>query len=321
MNYEFVKKMNKKISDLSHITTKEMKEAIKRSGYLLEDRIWQILNSRRYYVEANVVFPDPETKKSREIDIRVLSAVRVYKKGYNFIYPVLLCECVNNSQPIVFFTRRSPISFLHHYEVKASGIPIKFWQKNGFVSLSDFTKMERFHHYCKGPIATQYCSFQLKKDRSSWMALHSEEQHNIFDSLIKSLEYEIDYHYNGWVLPKKIEEEEINIHVYYPLVVLQGELYSASLRNSNLNLKARKHIQFRKEVFLSNINEVKTYQIDVISEEHLQNYLKIIESEIERIKIVLQRKRANVLVSIAKIINETKRLRYKKKSYREYFEF
>jgi len=303
------------------ISTKQMKDAIQRSGYLLEQRVEALLTKEWGFAETSKVFPDPDTGKSREIDISAISATQIYKKGYNFIFPTLLCECENNSQPLVFFTRESLVSFLHHEQIKVSGIPVKFWRGDRYVSLSEFTGMEKFHHYCKGPVATQYCTFQLKKDKSCWIAFHSEEQHDTFNSLIKALEYEMAKHFDNWFLPGKVEEEEINIQIYYPLVVLQGSLYSAALNNNSLTLRKSKHVQFRKELFLPRINEVETYQIDVITEEYLPNYLKIIDSEAQRVKRVFQRKKADVLLSIEKIVTEAKGVKKKQKSYRECLEF
>ncbi len=303
------------------ISTKQMKDAVQRSGYLLEQRVEAILSKEGYFAQTNPVFPDPDTGKSREIDVSAISATRIYKKGYNFVFPNLLCECENNSQPVVFFTKESLISSLFHMEVKVSGIPVKFWQGDGYVSFSDFTGMEKFHHYCKGAVATQYCTFQLKKDKSSWIALHSEEQHDTFNSLLKALDYEIAKHFDGWFPPAKVDEEGINIQIYYPLVIFEGSLYSATLKNNHLALKKSKHIQFRKELFLPRINEVETYQIDVITEGYLPNYLRIIHSEIERVKRVLQRQRADVLLSIEKIVEEAEKLKKEPKSYRKYLEF
>lgn len=314
--------MNNKMPDIvGRISTERMKQAIKKSGYLLEQRVERILTNAGYYVETNPVFPDPETGKSREFDISAISASRIYKKGYNFVFPVIICECENNAQPTVFFMKESPISFLHHYEVKVSGIPVKFWQKDGYISFSEFTGMERFHHYCRGKVATQYCSFQLKKDKSSWIALHDEEHHNTFGSLIKALDYEMAKHFNGWEPPYKLEEEDINVQIYYPFIVLQGELFSAELRRNDVILKKVKHIQFRKEIFSSRMNEVETYQIDVISEGYLQQYLKVIELEIEKIKKILQRKRRQVLISIQKIVQGARKSNKKVKSFREALEF
>jgi hypothetical protein len=304
------------------ISTKQMKDAIQRSGYLLEQRVETVLANEGYFVQTNPAFQDSDTGKSREIDISALSARRIYKKGYDFIFPMILCECENNSQPVVFFTKESPISFMHHEQVKVSGIPVQFWQKDDYVSLPEFTGMEKFHHYCKGPIATQYCTFHLpKKDKSAWIALHNEEQHDTFSSLLKALDYEMAQHFDIWYPPDKVDEEEVNVQVYYPLLILQGSLYSATLKNNQLTLRKSKHIQFRKELFLPRTNEVETYQIDVITEEYLPDYLRIINSEIESVRKVFQRQRATILLSMEKIVEEVKKLKKKPKSYREYLEF
>ena len=304
------------------ISTTQMRDAIGRSGYLLEQRVEAVLTAEGYFVETNPVFPDPDTGKSREIDISALSARRIYRKGYDFIFPMLVCECENNHQPLVFFVKESPISFMFHEQLKASGIPTQFWQKDGYVSLSEFTGMEKFHHYCKGTIATQYCTFHLpKKDKSVWIALHNEEQHDTLTSLIKAVDYEIARHFDSWSPPDKVDEEEVNIQIYYPLLILQGALYSATLKNNCLSLRKSKHVQFRKQLFLSRANEVETYQVDVITEAYLPDYLRIIESEIEKVRRVFQLRKAKVVQSIEKIVEETKKLKKKPESYREYLEF
>jgi len=298
-----------------------MREAIKRSGYLLEQRVEVKLDQKGYYVQTNTVFPDPDTKKSCEIDIDAISGKRIYKKGYNFIFPNILCECENNFQPVVFFTKESIISFLHHEQVKVSGIPVKFWQGKEYISLSELTGMEKFHHYCKATTATQYCTFQLKKDKSSWIALHNEEQHDTFNSLIKALDYQVGKHFDKWSLPDKVEEEEVNVNIYYPLLVLQGDLYSATLKTNSFTIRKEKHVQFRKEVFIPRFNDVETYQIDIIVEDYLPNYLKIIDSEIDRVKKVFERQRAKVFTSIERIVKEAKQLKDRPESYRKVLEF
>ena len=308
----------------SRIATKQMKEAIQQSGYLLEQRVEPIIREMFGYVETNPVFRDPDTGKSREIDIRALGGVVVsYRKRGGFIFPMLLCECENNSQPIVFFTSEPLIPVTHCDDLRVSGIPVKFWNGNykWFESLADFTGMARFHHYCKGKVATQYCTFQLKKDKSSWLAFHSEEQHDTFNSLIRAVDYEVDSHFNDWYLPDQIDEESVNIQIYYPLLILQGGLYSAYLEDNCLMLKKAKHIQFRKQFFSSYTKEVETYQIDVIVEDYLSHYLEIIKSEIEEIENVLQRKKIRVFKSIEKIVEEAKKGGEEADSYRKHLEY
>ena len=153
-----------------------------------------------------------------------------------------------------------------------------------------------------------------------WVALHNEQQHDTFNSLIKALEYRISEHYDGWVLRDMAEEEAVNIQIYYPLVILQEDLYSASLENKSISLRKAKHVQFRKEIFLPRENKVETYQIDVITEGYLPDYLKIINTEIGKIKKIFQRHRSDILTSIEKIVEEAKKLK-NPNSYRECLEF
>ena len=69
------------------ISVKQLREAIQRSGYLLEQRVEPIITERGYYVETNPVFRDADTGKSREIDMRALGAVSLYRKKGDFIFP------------------------------------------------------------------------------------------------------------------------------------------------------------------------------------------------------------------------------------------
>ncbi len=70
---------------VNKISIKEVKDAILGSGYLIEQRLEQILMKDGYYVETNPAFPDPDTGKSREFDISALLAKRLYKKSFSFI--------------------------------------------------------------------------------------------------------------------------------------------------------------------------------------------------------------------------------------------
>ncbi len=312
------------------ITTKEMRESIFRSGYLLEQRAESVLEKRGYYVTTNTAYPDPATGKSREIDIKALTALKL-SRDYDFLYPNLICECENNEQPIVLFTKDSPVSFLNYQEVKSAGIPIQFLEKSTptkrgykieddtrYIGLSDFLNFEKYHHYCKGLISTQYCTFSRKNTRKPWVAFHSDIQHNSLTNLIFALESEIDEYYKDYVLPEKTEKELININIYYPVLILQGPLYAAQMKKGNLTLKRAKHLQYKKEYFSKDKHD--TYQIDVITEAFLPKYLDVIEEEMEKAKNILRRKKKIVRESLDKLVQKARK-KNKSKTFREIFEF
>jgi hypothetical protein len=319
-----------KHSKMGKISLAEIKEAVSCSGYLLEQHVETVIGKHGYFVTANAAYPDPSTGKSREIDIDAISAFKLSRK-LEFIFPRLLCECENNRQPIVFFIKESPISFMYHEEVKCAGLPVQFLVKaptqkgiargkSGyeFRGLSDFLNFEKYHHYCKGPISTQYCTFTRKDPNKPWVAFHEDEQHNSLNDLIFSLEATTDEYYKNYVVPRKNEIEQINIEIYYPVLILQGPLYAASIKGKNIKLVESNHIQYRKEYFSKDKQD--SYQIDVITESFLPKYLRIIEGEMEKAKIIIKRKMKVVRESLDKLVEEARKKR-KSETFRDIFEF
>lgn len=207
---------------LQGITLAEAKEALKRSGYLLESRVEKVLSDEGYYVEANAAYPDAETGKSRELDVYAMGATKAGPNEYDYVFNVLLIECVNNPEPIAFITKEPLVGFLHHQEVKLAGLPVKIPSKKprgSWEALPDFLGMDKYHHYCKGRVATQFCSFSRKKKDQEWMASHNPEQFDSFRKLSAAVEYFIDHHYKSWEFGV---DEWLNVEFYYPVLLLQG---------------------------------------------------------------------------------------------------
>lgn len=295
-----------------------MVEAIRKSGYLIEQRVAGVLAKHGYYVETNPAYPDPETGKSREYDISAMAGVRIAKKRMDFIFPVVVSECENNEHPVVFFSTEPPVPFLHHQEVKCSGVPVQFWDGQRFVRLSDFLHLEKYHHYCKGPVATQYCSFHRKSNNAPWIASHSDAHHQTFNSLINALETSIAEHYESWAFPSRGEEEPVNLQVYYPVLILQGELYVAQERGNRLIIRRSEHVQYRKQLWSARIKN--TYQFDIVTLSQVPRYLELVDSEIEAMKRRLQRHNALARNSINRLVANAARVRRKKINWRQVFE-
>jgi hypothetical protein len=297
-----------------------MHESLNKSGYLLEQRIRRVLvkRERGYYVETNAAYPDPQTGISREYDIAAVSAVPLSRDYTNALYHYIICECENNAQPVVFFETESQISLLHHEQLKYSGIPLKLWSRGRFVGLSHFLDLDKFHHYCKGPFATQYCSFSRKNTNAPWIASHSEQHHETITALINAVEAEITKHYENWTPPRNPKDEGVNIQIYNPLLVLQGELYLARGTKRGVALSKAQHIQYRREVWTAKHRE--NYQVDVITESYMPQYLELIEKEIDSIKRRLRRKWRVVRNSFDRIITQAKKDKRQGVTLREIFE-
>ncbi len=314
---KFTKKAMNNGSD--RLTIPEMAEAIKSSGYLLEQRVSAVLAARGYYVETNPAYLDPETGKSREFDISAIAGLQLAKKRMDFIFPVVLAECENNGLPVVFFCAEPQVSFLHHREVKCSGIPVQMWDGQEFTRLSEFLHFENFHHYCEGPTATQYCSFSRKSPSAPWMAMHSDAHHQTFVSLINALESAIDKHYEIWTPPVRGDDESVNIQVYYPVIVLQGKLYRVQERGRRLAIRRCEHVQYRRQYWSA--KRKGTYQVDVVTERYFPQYLELLDGEIQTIKRRMLRHQAVARDSIAQLVAKARRVRRKPASLRGIFDF
>ncbi len=110
------------MTERDEITRNEMKDALSRSGYVMEQRIFPVLEEEGYYVQPNPVYPDPITGKSREYDFSALTADRLFKGEHDFLFTEIVGECINNTQPVVFFKAESPVQPLFYEEVRCVGI-------------------------------------------------------------------------------------------------------------------------------------------------------------------------------------------------------
>ena len=289
------------------ITNFEIKEAISRSGYLIEQRVSKVLSENGYFVVPNQPYVDPFSGKTREIDMKAdseawFAATDSVMSGLHWS---ICCECENNMQPIVFFPFEPLLPSAGSYLIKCYGMPMKIWHDNKYVSLLSFLPFHKFHHFCRANIATQYCSFTKLRGNNRWIATHLEEQHDTFNSLVWAIEDDINRFYKeGWQLPKGDEVEPIFLEFRYPLVVLGGELMEARLGKRGLVVKKTKHIQFVKSLYLS--GKMTNYQIDVITEEYLSEYLLIVEAEMDKLRRLIRRHKRIITQSINHIVEDAK---------------
>jgi hypothetical protein len=309
------------------ISLEEMKDALKRSGYLIEQRVEKIFSEYGYYVQTNPAFCDLITGKSREYDINAMAVYFIDKNYHNILFPIIICQCINNDRPIVFFLKNTDdddvdLSYLNYNNINVSGLPIRFLQRGEFINFGEFTLLERYHHYCHGNFSTQYCSFNLKekKNKKKWIALHPETFHSDLDSLVQIVDNLKNEHYKELEVSENAEDETVNIQIYYPLIILQGNLFGAKINSNDIELYELDHVQLVKSIYLYGKNKEQTYQIDIVKEDYLGNYLEKVDDEFKRILRYFRRKKHIVKLSIERIIERYNSQKDKKISLRDFFE-
>jgi hypothetical protein len=196
---------------------------------------------------------------------------------------------------------------LYHNDHKIAGLPVKIIyeqdsdEEESWISLQDFLGMQKYHHYCKKRVSTQFCSFLKKKGFIDWLAHHDTEHSEPFRKLCDIVAYYIDEQFKNWVYVEN-HEKSIDLEIYYPILVFQGDLYDAKPSKKSVNLIETQHIQFRRRAITKGI--IETYQIDVVREGYFPFFLDLIKKETQRTLGELRRHENEVRNSIAKIVKD-----------------
>ncbi|HTJ48898.1 MAG TPA: hypothetical protein VL443_05525 [Cyclobacteriaceae bacterium] len=250
----------------------EIRNAISRSGYLLEGRIIRRLVENDYYISPSERYSDPRTGIDREIDIIGLSELIKGRVG-GFELKVnheLIIECTNNPQPIVFFEIGAGDKFLSTYEPYAS-FSTKDEDSEVCIRLNNSSILELTHpenYFIVQTPSVQYCSFTQKKGSKEWMALHPDEVNSM---MIKFKDCFEQQRVSFEEMPPKASEFR---HVLFRMVwVTSNDLYLATEKNGEVTL-SKKDLVFYLHKF-SDKNIVRNIMVDVVSEAYFDSYIKL----------------------------------------------
>src|SRR6266851_5303352 len=93
-------------SDMStNPTHEEIMEAIRQSGYLMEQHVATQLEALNFHIKTNVAFEDPDQGKSREMDVSAIKQVAMNESAKVSAFVELIVECKNSNNPLVLVTR------------------------------------------------------------------------------------------------------------------------------------------------------------------------------------------------------------------------
>lgn len=265
-------------------------EALQRSGYLLEARIARVLEQFATHLSVNVVFADPETGQSRELDAYCFRSETGNRYEHFTASAHVLIECVNNPQPIAFFSS----------ERTGRAYPVTAARPRwlGLYPIERTIGIEDFHHCFKGELASNYCTFVEKKTHE-WMATHAADQHGEFNTLAtlarltkeKQLQVLEDYSRPQDAI------QFCGIELIYPVLVAQGLLFDVRQNSAgSVQLKRVNHVTYLKRHMWKGVR--RYCPIDVVTEESLPRFLRTIEVECRRTLSRLERRGEEVLEAV-----------------------
>lgn len=198
-------------------------EDINKTGFPLELRVAHRLRTRGYYVATNVYFIDRDEGKGREVDIRALcNAFLKLGTKSGAVRHCLLVECKKSSnRPWVFFTSPTVSYDQDLFETLSHGLSRKW-----ITSPDEAVNFEKRHPWFRLP----------ERGRSFYEAFsgNAETHHAIQRGLMSAIKATIETRKSKFAGDYP---DLLNAIFYYPIVVLDGELFTARLSGSRLIVK------------------------------------------------------------------------------------
>ena len=279
--------------NISKPSLDDIKSALVKSGYLLEQRICQPIASKGYTLYPNDQYEDDETGKSREIDLVAEKTYIIQGSKTVIISSHLVIEAKTNSYPVVLFLNEkgfsdpwipyvnypTSIKFTsktadRHTEISGKG-PFAFY-------LGVFGFNEIFSNY---KAAFQYGLLKPEKSRNNtavqWSVKH-EDLYDSFTGIVKAMHFHKRACYNTALrFAKHYKRNELIVCDFiYPLVIFSGDIFTCKVDHHK-----QLHIEKEKDVFLYKRHTSKTIQdvfpLFTIAESDLNAFLKKVEINLE----------------------------------------
>ncbi len=238
-------------------------EAVRRSGYLMDQEVATVLEDLGFHVQTSWPFEDPDEGESRELDVRAIR--RIIDEGLLQLFVEIFCECKSGEDsPFVFLSRRKglidqnvcPIHYLFPHEVYEEPIP------NGSREVKAFAyfNIARYHYWFKiEQKAVQFA--KIVRNKQKWEAQHDGLYNSILLPLAKALTQRA----------KAIRQQK-PLNLCFPIVVLKSPLYLIDSTKKPLQLEKVPHVSFFRRLDSSTVKG--EYLVDFVALDGLADFIQ-----------------------------------------------
>jgi hypothetical protein len=247
------------------------------SGFPFELEITQRIARRRkaiYWVQPNFSFEDQDEGEARELDFHAMAPIPIGTRRQKYVFIVVLGSCKNNHNPYVFFTRKRDFPGFVECDLPMTGNPMEITTNKRIEAIDSYLDLEEIFHVARSrEICSQFCEIQLQD--KGWKVSSAPVYKSVVLNLIKALSNQTQGQTEEDTSPGNF-----SYTVYYPLLVLKGPMFA-----HHTDEKGKSSVREVKHVTLIHHHESKTIKcqsaIDCIHESYLDNYLTMIEKEIQ----------------------------------------
>ncbi len=252
-------------------TGSDVISALGRTGFLLEYQVAQVLRGHGFSTYLNYPYPDPETGKSREIDVSADKETHIHRQPVEvYVQIELIVECKNTPNPFVIIGERGrPFSgSSESFKVTFDPLRLRFpgppyetiWSTLKLGSLPGMLTMEDF-------IGRQLV--RMNQHSGNWRADNEGVYESILQPLAKARAHlrslnDEDVDPKPWECPY--------ITFYLPILVTSGPVLTVTVTNQGHVVDQVGYAAFQR-AFHTDAG-FKSLIMDVVSYEHLDTYLK-----------------------------------------------
>lgn len=277
-------------------TVAQIKSALENSACLLGQRSSTVIENNGFQVTPNRQYHEKDTGVSREIDIHATKAAELSEDNSGDTYEtVLLIKCENNTTPVVFFTHERPSAAKTAKYVELAGHPTNVYEnphKNATVLIEQYLHIKDFHHNHKAKwTARQFCelkpggSGRAGAGKLNLCASHDISHDSIEDVLSATNHFSSELKNRDML--NKVAKDHVRLGMIYPVLLFAGPIFECRIRGKKHNIFERAHLTLQKTVQTGPLKG--TYNVDIVHEDYLSKFLKLVNKENDTIADLLTR--------------------------------
>lgn len=258
-------------NEFRDFTPEQIKDILKSSGYLFEQRVASVIEKLGYATYTNKAYLDDDEGKSREIDVVAMKTI-VRKEPNNFVSCYLNCECKNSTTPFVFITRNKGSIDKYYIPDGLFFFPKEYREKLGdgrVLITAPFKKLDLYReHFATREMFKAVQITKIIRNQKKIEAQHS--------GVIESLIYPLIKSQKAWV-KEYVGERTNSAKFFFNLVIVNSSLYTIDSELEESMPKKVKYVPFVRDVHTNTMRG--NHLITFVNFDFLEEF---IDSEIER---------------------------------------
>ena len=253
----------------------EIVDALKQSGYLMEQEVATQLEALNFHVWTNWAFQDIDEGKSREIDVRAIKRVAHNEEKKLSASVEIIAECKNSTNPFVFIGRpKNQMDNLKPPQelVFPRGI-YSILPKGTAKNVATFHLADPFFHlgfdkvhydFASETKAVQFCRIAQKNKK--WHANHDGLYDSIFYPMAKAFTVR-----NHEIRMDNRPPEHSHFWLLVPMVIISGDILYVDSMKADPVPEKRTDVTFKREIKSEKLDGV--YNVVFVNQKHLEQFI------------------------------------------------